>query len=289
MTWLQAALLGRDRPRIKKGVRLCLRDVPFVADAGSQPGLLRLGDALQSNRRSSVSPPIGRRSQGERQETTVERMRGKAVRAAVRRVWMVGEQRLAADGHDRHDPLWRSLRTAIPSRDEWIGFEHEVRAAGASSTLAWLQGTRPLMEHQWAIREKARPHSIGGLETVFQEVVRRLGDRRFVVRNRERLELVFDLMALDLAREASTFRYREIIRSNLLAHAGRPTRTRRALDDLEGSSLHEAIRTVERRLARRRDQNVRAQRAYLERLKEAGKTRARTPSRRPRSRRTGVR
>ncbi len=153
----------------------------------------------------------------------------------------------------------------------WLVFEQEVQDAGAAQTLDWIRDTRPLMDHQWAIREDDRPHSIGGLETVFQEVLRRLDDRRFVFRNRARLELVFDLMALDLAKEASDLRYREIIRSHPLANGGRPRRKRRALDDRSGSSLHRAVREVEARLKRRSEQNARAQRAHLERLKQAGK------------------
>ncbi len=220
---------------------------------------------------------------------------GKAVIAAVRRVWpqatiyiceahlrMLGEQNLAADGHDRFDPLWRSLRKAIGSRDAWIAFEQEASSAGAARTLAWIRKTRPLMDHQWAIREADRPHSIGGLETVFQEVIRRLGDRRFVFRNRARLELVFDLMALDLAKEANELRYREIIRAHLLAQGGKPALQRRSMDDHDGSSLRQAVKDVETRLKQRREQNARAQRAWLDRQKEAGLTRSRTPSRRPR-------
>lgn len=223
---------------------------------------------------------------------------GKAVMAAVKRAWpnatiyiceahlrMLGEQRLAADGHDRFDPLWRSLRKAIPNQEAWITFEQEVRDAGATQTLAWILGTRPLMEQQWAIRADDRPHSIGGLETVFQEVVRRLGHRCFVFRNRARLGLIFDLIALDLAKEAKDLRYREIIRAHLLRNEGRPVRKRRALDDHGGSSLHLAMREVEARLRRRREQNVRAQRVHVERLKQSGQPRARTPSRRGMNRR----
>jgi hypothetical protein len=105
---------------------------------------------------------------------------GKAVIAAVRRVWpqatiyiceahlrMLGEQNLAADGHDRFDPLWRRLRKAIGSRDAWIAFEQEASSAGAARTLAWIRKTRPLMDHQWAIREADRPHSIGARTVTF--------------------------------------------------------------------------------------------------------------------------
>jgi hypothetical protein len=220
---------------------------------------------------------------------------GKAVMSAVKAVWpnatiyvceahlrMLGEQRLAADGFDRHHPLWANLRRAIPAKSGWEAFEREATAAGANWTLAWMAQTRPLMDRQWAIRDPAHPHSIGGLETVFGEIIRRLGERRFVFRNQARLELVFDLMALDMARLATERRFREVIRAGLLANGGRPQRSRRALDDHGSSSLYDAVRDVEARLAHRRAQNAKAQRAHIARRAAAGQTRARTPSRRPR-------
>ncbi len=155
-------------------------------------------------------------------------------------------------------------------------------AAGATRTLAWMGAARSLMERQWVIRIPDRPHSIGGLETVFQEIIRRLGERRFVFRNRERLELVFDLMALELARMATERRLREIIRAALLANGGRPIRARRALDDHGSSSLYDAIRQAETRFQHRRARNAKAQRAHVARRAAAGQPRTRTPSRRPR-------
>jgi hypothetical protein len=223
---------------------------------------------------------------------------GKAVLSAVRTVWpnatiyvceahlrMLGEQRLAADGFDRHHPLWNGLRAAIPDRAAWEAFEQDAIAAGAPKTLAWMSKSRDLMEHQWAIRDPDRPHSIGGLETVFGEIVRRLGERRFVFRNRARLELVFDLMALELARLATDRRFREIVRAALLRNGGRPLRARRDLDDHGSSSLYDTIRDVEARLRHRRAQNAQAQRAHQARRSAAGQPRTRTPSRRPRNRR----
>ena len=223
---------------------------------------------------------------------------GKAVMTAVKNVWpnatiylceahlrMLGEQRLDADGFDRHHALWAGLRRAIPDRAGWEAFEQAAIAAGATRTLAWMGTTRLLMERQWAIRDPDRPHSIGGLETIFQEIIRRLGERRFVFRNRERLELVFDLMALEMAKMATERRFREIIRAALLANGGRPTRGRRALDDHGSSSLYDAIREVEARLQHRRVQNAKAQRAHHARRAAVGQPRTRTPSRRPRKKR----
>ena len=66
--------------------------------------------------------------------------------SAVRRTWpnatvyvceahlrMLGEQRLAADGLDRHLQLWDGLRAAVPDRASWEAFEREA-AAGTPRT-----------------------------------------------------------------------------------------------------------------------------------------------------------
>src|SRR5450759_5676981 len=93
-------------------------------------------------------------------------------------------------------------------------------------------------------------------------------------------------MALDMAKMATERRFREIIRAGLLANGGRPVWARRSLDDHGSSSLYDAVREVEARLARRRVQNAKAQRAHQARRSAAGQPRVRTPSRRPRQPRT---
>ena len=118
--------------------------------------------------------------------------------------------------------------------------------------------------------------------------LRPVGDRRFVFRNRARLELVLDLMALDMAHLATERRFREVIRAALLANGRRPRRARRSLDDHGTSSLHDAVREVDARLQRRRAQNAQSQRAHQARRAAAGTPRTRTPSRRPRPRPTGA-
>jgi hypothetical protein len=140
-----------------------------------------------------------------------------------------------------------------------------------------MSSNRRLMDRQWAVRDPDRPLSIGGLETVLREVVHRLGDRRFVFRNRVRLELVFDLMSLEMSGLASERRFREIIRKELLRNDGRPLRPRRSLDDHGSSSLYDAIRQVNTRLAPKRAQNVKSQAAWQARLKAAGQRRLRKP------------
>lgn len=215
---------------------------------------------------------------------------GKAVMSAIKAAWpgatvyvceahlrMLAEKRLAADGFDRTSALWRAMPGAIADRVRWDQLEADAHAAGASLTLSWMGANRRLMEHQWSVRDPHRPLSIGGLETVLREVVERLGDRRLVFRNQARLELVFDLMGVEMAGLATERRFREIIRRELLANGGRPRLARRSLDDHRSSSLYDAIREVNARLAPKRAQNVRAQAARRARLKAAGQSRLRKP------------
>jgi hypothetical protein len=216
---------------------------------------------------------------------------GKAVMAAIKAAWpdatiyvceahlrMLAEKRLAADGFDRTSVLWKAMAGAIGDRARWERLEADAHAAGAMRTLAWMGTNRRLMERQWAVRDPNRPLSIGGLETVLREVVHRLGDRRLVFRNQSRLELVFDLMGLEMAGLATERRLREIIRKDLLRNGGRPRCERRSLDDHGSSSLYDAIRRVNARLAPKRAQNVKSQAAHQARLKAAGQSRLRKPA-----------
>ena len=82
---------------------------------------------------------------------------------------------------------------------------------------------------------------------------------------------------IEMAGLASERRLREIIRRELLRNGGRPTQERRALDDHGSSSLYDAIRQVNVRLAPKRAQNVKSQAARRARLKAAGQSRLPRP------------
>jgi hypothetical protein len=79
---------------------------------------------------------------------------GKAVMSAVKAVWpnatiyvceahlrMLGEQRLAADGFDRHHPLWASLRHATAVR--WAGAVLTVAGVAAHAASSVVPSTNP--------------------------------------------------------------------------------------------------------------------------------------------------
>jgi len=60
------------------------------------------------------------------------------------------------------------------------------------------------------------------VETVFDAITKWLWTRRFVFRNRARLELAFRLMLLDLEGGADELRYREAIRRRCSQGAASP-------------------------------------------------------------------
>lgn len=85
-------------------------------------------------------------------------------------------------------------------------------------------------------------------------------------------------MLLDQEGVADELRYREAIRSSLLAGGGQPTRTRRSLDDPGGSSIQAEVRSVMARTAAKRTQNARHARASYKRKKAAKISRTRPRS-----------
>lgn len=97
--------------------------------------------------------------------------------------------------------------------------------------------------------------AIPSLETALRDLKGRLGFRRFVVRNQARLDLLFALMALDLRKEAGERTFARVLHRLVQANGGSRVLGRRALDDREGSSLHEAVVAVEQRLAPKRALN----------------------------------
>lgn len=125
------------------------------------------------------------------------------------------------------------------------------------------------MRRQFAERQPDRPYSNGALETVFDAITKRLWTRRFVFRNRARLQLALRLMLLDLEGSADELRYREVIRKALLAGGGQPPKARRSLDDRGGSSIHAEVRAVIARTAAKRAQNARHAKASYNRKKAA--------------------
>lgn len=135
--------------------------------------------------------------------------------------------RLAADREDPYGDFGRRTSGALSDPAKWAAFVAEANAAGLAHTSAWLAGKAAPMRRQFVHREQERPYSNGAVEGVFDEITRRLWTRRFVFRNRQRLELALRLMLLDKEGVSDELRYREAIRSALLRGSGLPPTGRR--------------------------------------------------------------
>ncbi len=194
----------------------------------------------------------------------------RSIRTAVRKVWpnatiysceahiaRLGAKRLLLDGHAPYSDLWWKLQRGVKDEIAWRTFESEATFAGATHTLAWIATKRRLMKRQFAIYQEGRPRSGGSLETTLTTLKDRVGDRRYVVRNLSRLELLLALMALDLREQADERSFTRILRRQLEQNAGTLVLPRRSLDDKGGSSLLAAIFEVEERLAEKRERNRR--------------------------------
>jgi Transposase, Mutator family len=206
----------------------------------------------------------------------------KGIKAAVRSVWPNAVihtceghlcrlllDRLAADGQDPSGSFANRAPGALADPQKWAIFVADANAAGLAHTSRWLAGKDRVMRRQFAARQADRPYSNGAIETVFDAITKRLWTRRFVFRNHARLEVALRLMLLDQEGVADELRYREAIRSSLLAGGGQPTRTRRSLDDPGGSSIYAEVRSVMARTAAKRTQNARHARASYKRKKAA--------------------
>lgn len=186
--------------------------------------------------------------------------------------------RLAADGQSPSSDFALRAGSALADPVKWAAYVADAKAAGLTHTSHWLAGKDRLMCRQLADRQPNRPYSNGAIETVFDSITRCLWTRRFVFRNRARLELALRLMLLDFEGSADELRYREAIRKELLTAAGQPPRARRSLDDRGGSSIHAEVRAVIARTAAKRAQNARHARASHNRKKAAQISRTRPVS-----------
>ena len=123
----------------------------------------------------------------------------KSIRSAVRKVWpnaaiysceahiaRLGAKTLLLDGHGPYTDLWWKLQRGVKDAIGWWTFEGEAAFHGATHTLKWIASKRRVMKRQFAIYQEGSPRSGGSLETPLKTLKDRIGDRRYVVRNRSR-------------------------------------------------------------------------------------------------------
>lgn len=133
------------------------------------------------------------------------------------------------------------IERAFDGRHFWRPFVRDVRAVGISAFAKWLDEMDPIIEDQFSRRGPAAgrpanmPLSTGGLEQLARPVKNAIYDRRFVLKNRERLNRLLMLMQLHVNGHDSQVTYTTTIRNWLTANHGRPVGGRRAIADILGA------------------------------------------------------
>jgi hypothetical protein len=140
-------------------------------------------------------------------------------------------------GLDEEHPLVHALGRALHSERDWQRFKELARAFRRRELDSWLRHNQGLIEWQLARKALARPgqpHSIGALEERLRVIEQRLQWRAARMTNRERLNRLLLLFALDLNGNAKRSVWTRLIRDWLLANGGRPNAKRRAITDPQG-------------------------------------------------------
>jgi hypothetical protein len=123
----------------------------------------------------------------------------------------------------------------------WRVFVGDVRAVGVPAFEKWLDEMDPVIEDQFLRRGPLSrrlantPLSTGGLEQLARPVKNAIYERRYVLKNRERLNRLLLLLQLHVNGHDSQVAYTTAIRDWLIANDGRPVGRRRDIADPKGA------------------------------------------------------
>lgn len=159
-------------------------------------------------------------------------------------LWTNAMKALRRDGDGSFGtPLAIALRGAFHSASEWDTFARAVNVIGGPETRKWANHWDKRMRVQTARRASLPAHySTGALEPRIELVRRVLESRAWTFRNRERLNLLLQLVRLHVNGHDDTTRWTALIRAHLDANAGTATHSRRLADpvtyDVNGDRVH---------------------------------------------------
>jgi hypothetical protein len=143
---------------------------------------------------------------------------------------------LKEDGLAWDHPVWELLNNSLQTPTGWIAFENALLSdPSAVHGQRWVNHWRQRLRTQTQRRASLPPvYGNGAIEAPMARVRSVLESRRWTFRNRARMDLLLELVRLADLRADDPGVYAADIRAHLLAHAGRPTRTYRAIYDSWG-------------------------------------------------------
>ncbi len=147
-----------------------------------------------------------------------------------------GLARLKQDGVSFNQPVRKLPRGAFKTRKGWDAFDAAVTAdPGLPNTARWVDFWRKDMQAQTSRRRAIPRHYANGAVEDPIKVVRQVLERRaWCFRNRKRMDLLLQLVALRIRRVDDERVYANDIREFLIEKAGKPIRTYRDIYDTWG-------------------------------------------------------
>ena len=147
-----------------------------------------------------------------------------------------GREALARDDIKFGDTVRDLLHQSLHSLAEWDAFATAVRAeSGWVSANKWVKHWDKRMRLQTARRASLPPvYANGAVEAPIKRVRQVLERRRWTFRNRERMNLLLELVRLAVLRADNASVYAADIRTHLLAYKGHPPRHYRKVYDSWG-------------------------------------------------------
>ena len=147
-----------------------------------------------------------------------------------------GREALARDKLAFGDPAWDLLHESLQTPLGWDLFAHEVQQHSAwESTNKWVKHWDRRMRAQTARRATLPPvYGNGAVEAPIKRVRTAIEKRSWTFRNRQRMNMLLELVRLADLRADNPSIYAADIREHLLAYGGHPPRHYRKVYDTWG-------------------------------------------------------
>ena len=152
-------------------------------------------------------------------------------------LYMRARGAMKEDGIEGDHPIHALLNDAFRGPGQWEAFEAVAHALAAPHLVKWLDDKTPRLAEQLAHRGETTVYSNGAIEAPIQTVREAIERRAWCFRNRQRMDLLLELMRLRLNKVHSVEAYMAAIRRHIEETDGHPANARRQWDPKGVSSL----------------------------------------------------
>ncbi|MDA8358420.1 MAG: hypothetical protein M0Z95_19505, partial [Actinomycetota bacterium] len=104
---------------------------------------------------------------------------------------------MAEDGIDDEHPIHALLNDTFHGSEQWAAFERAARELGTPALGKWVADQAPRLAAQLARRGETIVYTNGAIEALIQTVREAVERSTWTFRNRQRMDLLLELMRLN--------------------------------------------------------------------------------------------